>query len=914
MRSTPHTQPFFAHPLATLAAAFILGVFGVGVLPLTPLAFVGAGTTASLLSLANVVRSRSGAAAVLLWIAYIFAGATLASIEKQHVGSDSLKLLLDKGIVTSGEPVELTGMLQRQPEAAPASVYLTLRVEALRAKGIEKRVEGTVTLLLPVSGKAAAADYENLELRYGARVRVLTSLKRADNFRNPGGSSFTEYLDRNGFDAAGFVKSPLLVSRLDDEPVFLPLVWLYAWRQQLQQQINTHFAAETAGVLNASLLGNRHFLSHAAAEKFREGGTFHVLVISGLHISFIGGLVLLVARRLTRRRVVQFVLSATVLWSYALAVGAEASVVRAALMFTFVAFAPVVSRRSASLNALGAAALVLLAWRPSDLFDPSFQLTFLSVLAIVAFAWPMVQRMSEIGSWRPTRDTPYPPTCSRWLRTLSEGLFWQERKWRRELTRLNYSYRLFKTPLATRLERYHLQRLLRYGFAAVVISVCVQVTLLPLLIVYFHRLSISALVLNIGVSLIMAILIFTGIAALLIAQISASLAAPLVSLTNALDWLMVHGVDPFARLGIASLRLPEYSGGRIAVYVLFFVPLAILAVALARWNPLERPKVGGVSLRVTMLVRIAAVVQVSVLAIIIAHPLSAAAAEGKLRIDFLDVGQGDAALVTMPDGTTLLVDAGGRPGFFKKESRLDEERGEAFERDSRSVGEAVVSEYLWWRGLDHVDYILATHADADHIDGLNDVARNFKVRAALVARAPASDPEYAEFAATLSGQRIPTRLIGAGDKLQFGTASASILWPLPSENTQAPSSNNDSIVLRLELGRRSLLLTADIEREAEAALLTSLQRTDREAELRADVVKVAHHGSRTSSTEGFVNATRPKFAVISVGQHSMFGHPHARVVECWRAAGAKILTTGRSGTITVTTNGEDLQVSTFVEK
>ena len=219
-------------------------------------------------------------------------------------------------------------------------------------------------------------------------------------------------MDRKGFAATAFVKSPRLIERLNDERVLLPLAWLYDWRQRLQQAFNTHFAPDTAGVLNAAVLGNHHFLSKPASERFREGGTFHVLVISGLHISFIGGLFLHIARKFSRRRLTQFLMSATVLWSYAIAVGAEASVVRAALMFTLVAFAPVVSRRAASVNALGAAALVLLIWRPRDLFDPSFQLTFLSVAAIVIFAWPLLQRMSEIGSWRPTRASPYPPRCA----------------------------------------------------------------------------------------------------------------------------------------------------------------------------------------------------------------------------------------------------------------------------------------------------------------------------------------------------------------------------------------------------------------------------------------------------------------------------------------------------------------------
>src|SRR6185436_19293190 len=131
-------------------------------------------------------------------------------------------------------------------------------------------------------------------------------------------------------------------------------------------------------------------------------------VISGLHITFLGGLVFLIARRFTRNAVLQFLLSAAVLWAYTVAVGAEPSVVRAALMFTIVLFAPLVSRRASSLNALGGVGIALLVWSPGELLDPSFQLTFVSVLAIITLAWPLLQTFSKVGAWRPTRETPYP--------------------------------------------------------------------------------------------------------------------------------------------------------------------------------------------------------------------------------------------------------------------------------------------------------------------------------------------------------------------------------------------------------------------------------------------------------------------------------------------------------------------------
>lgn len=906
MQVAPHPQPFFAHPLAQVATSFAMGIVAARLLmpPLTALLVLCALT--SILALACLIKQCAGLATVFVTIAFLFAGASLTSIQSNSVSADRIKRLLDTGELTSEEPVELTGVLERQPESAPASFHLTLQAERLSSKRIERTVSGTVALLAVMQGPGTQEEYDSLELRYGARIRVMAILKRADSYRNPGVSSLTEYLERKGYDATAFVKSPLLIERLDDERVFLPLAWLYDWRQKLENQINSLFSPQTAGVLSAALLGNRYYLSRAAAEHFRDGGTFHVLVISGLHISFIGGLVLTIARRISKKRGLQFILSAAVLWGYALAVGAEASVVRAALMFTLIAFAPVVARRGAALNAFGVAALILLTMRPNDLFDPSFQLTFLSVLAIVACAWPLLQKLSAIGSWRLTRETPYPPSCAPLLRSLCECLYWSEREWGKETARSNYNYGLFKAPLAGRIERYRIQRVMRYAFAAIIVSLSVQITLLPLLIIYFHRLSLASIVLNIGVSLIMAMLAGVTIVVLVIAPVSSELAAAFSSIASCLNWVMVHSVDPFARFGIASIRLPEYAGWAGVIYVLYYIPLVLLWFLLARWNPLGLPASRSEKRNASRVRRLVILAQCIAFVVVVLHPLSSRRTDGQLHVDFLDVGQGDAALVTMPDGTTLLVDGGGKLSFQDPGGTDAEE--ESFEQDTRSVGEAVVSEYLWWRGLDHVDYVVATHADADHIDGLNAVASNFQVLSALVAREPRDDPEYAKFQATLLSRRTPIYVIRAGDVLRFAGASISVLWPV-SGDRGAPSRNNDSIVLRLQFGERTILLTGDIESGAEAAILKGF---DDKQNLRADVVKVAHHGSKTSSTEAFVNATHPGYAIISVGQASMFGHPHKEVVERWQSEGAEILITGKSGMIAVTTDGRKLEVTTFV--
>jgi competence protein ComEC len=860
-----------------------------------------------LLGIGLMVGRKVSPSLLLLLTGFLLTGLALGKIGNRPVSQDQLMRMLEEGLIASDEPVELTGVVQNEPELAPDGFYLKLRVELIRVGQTEQNVSGDVLLLAQVANHQLQEEYQALELRHGARIRLLTTLEREEQFRNPGVSPFTEYLERQNLAATAVIKSPLLIERLEDEPVFVPLAWLYEWRGRLGQEFAGRFSRETAGVLQAALLGNPHNISDSAAERFRAGGTFHVLVISGLQISFIAALVFWIFRRLLRNKIVQVVLAAIFLWAYTIAVGAEASVTRSAIMFTLVILAPLFHRPVNSLNTIGGAALGLMALSPNDLFNPSFQLTFLSVLSIVVAAVPLLDRLKQIGSWRPTRLTPFPPDCGPRVLFISELLFWSEQKWRAEMAVSNVKYRLFKTPLVGRLERWHLQRPLRIAFATVVVSACVQIGMLPLLVIYFHRISIAALLLNIFVGALMAALSLVALAAILFAPVSLWLSAILVALAEKIDYLMIHVVDPFTRWGIDSIRIPHYSGWQGIAYAVYFLPLGFLVVGLAHWKPLRpvaivKSEVGVLSRRN---LRIAGLASVAAIVLILAHPFSAARPDGNFHLEFLDVGQGDAALLTMPDGSTLLVDGGGRPTFNRPNE--DADSTEAFQRDTRSIGESVVAEFLWARGLDRVDYILATHADADHIDGLNAVARNFRVRAAIVARTPQDDPEYRHFARTMNDVSVPVVQIGAGDELRFGNLEVQVLWPLPTNDSRAPSRNNDSIMLLLKYGEQRFLLTGDIEKEGESAVL----RTG--LDLHCDALKVAHHGSRTSSTQAFIDATRPGLAIISVGRHSRFGHPNAEVVERWRESGSKVMTTGQRGTISLTSDGRELTLSTFVK-
>ena len=300
-------KPRFAScPLIVLASALALGIFAGHSLArqLSPLLLISiaVGAVLTIVSVWFLANWKLTRAILSVVAAFFCTGFVFSIIDARPIAPNRIARLLDEEIIAPGDPVELMGIVSGEPEPAPQSFYLTFKAERVRFKGVDRDASGTVFLLAPVREQHVAKEYEALQLRHGARVRIMTTLDREDNFRNPGVSPFTEYLERKGYDATGVIKSPLLIERLDDERVFLPLVWLYEWRRRLEKEFASKFSTETAGVLDAALLGNRYNVSHASADRFRAGGTFHVLVIAGLHISFVAGIVFLLARWLTRRR------------------------------------------------------------------------------------------------------------------------------------------------------------------------------------------------------------------------------------------------------------------------------------------------------------------------------------------------------------------------------------------------------------------------------------------------------------------------------------------------------------------------------------------------------------------------------------------------------------------------------------
>ncbi len=887
-RKSPH---FNRNPMLWLGMAFALGILIASfVTSVTVVTVTLAVTTVT----AFVFRSKAVSTWLIL-IAFGFAGMASAIAEKQSVSPDRLKILYDNATLISGEPVEVEGVLLGRPEASVDGALLNLAVDQIKQHNSQSKATGNVRLYVQTDDLRS----EISDLKYGSRLRIATKLERDDAYLNPGVMPKRDMLDRLGIDATGAVKSPKLIEHLADERVFLPLAWVYDQRARMIESFRRNLSGPAGGVMIASLLGNKQFLDKETADLFRDGGTFHILVISGLHITFIGGLLLLFLRKLTRNRWLQFGITTTILWAYTLAVGADIPVVRAALMFTVMLFSYSIYRRSGLLNSLSFCGLILLVWRPSELFDPSFQLTFVSVAAIVAVAYPMVELFRDIGSWMPSRQHPFPPDVPRWLRRSCETIYWNPERWNLEEKRQIWTANISKAPYFQAKITDSVRFVARYLFEGIVVSLIVQICMLPLSVVYFHRVSLISVVLNLWVGLFIALESFAVVIGIFAAYLSEFLARGIFAVAEVFNWLMLLLPRAFADFSGLSFRLPAYSEKGSVIYVLFFVPVVVLAFALSKWNPFDVGQ--GVAITSRKALIPTAVALACLITVIVFHPFSSPRPDGRLRVDFLDVGQGDAALVTFPDGRTMLVDSGGKIKY-----RSSDDEDEPFVPDTRGIGEAVVSEYLWHRGYSRIDFIVGTHADADHIQGLTDVAKNFKIGTAIFGRMPLDDPDFAELAAVLKSRGIAAETVERGDTYNIAGTSVEVLYPVAVDDPKGASNNDNSVVLRLVYGERSILLTGDIEQRAEREL------TDGTTELRADIIKVPHHGSRTSSTQAFVEGVMAEHAVIPVGRTSRFGHPHPEIVERWLNAGASIMTTGSKGTVTISTDGRDIMTQTFL--
>lgn len=703
-------------------------------------------------------------------------------------------------------------------------------------------------------------------LDYGQRVELDGRVRPVRNFRNPGEFDYESFSARSGVywtaSATGAGSVAVQAGRCGSR--FFAAV--FALRGKALTALERLYAhnAYALGMMEATLIGESSRMERIWTDHFRRTGTYHMLVIDGLHITVLAAFLLFLLRLCFVPEVAALAVTASGAWLYALISGWNAPAIRAAGGFLLYAIARYFYRRGRILNLLAAVAIVYLAFDPSQLFEAGFQLSFLAVAAIALLAVPVLEATSTLygralaGITDPSRAPRLAPRAAQFrleLRLLAETLSYY--------IRLPRSWCERAIALAA--------RALFYAFGLAVISAAIQIGLAIPMAIYFHRISLTGISANILVVPLLALVVPLGFLAVLTTwSIPAAIAGGLLRAGERIAEWHTH-LEPEWRVLAPPLWLA----------VAFTAGLLLLALALDR--AMER------SLRAALAPWMAVL---TLFALIFWHPFPPRMHRGELEVSAIDVGQGDSLLVAFPDSKLMLIDAGGVLSFGRHTpARLD-------------IGEDVVSPYLWSRSIRKLDVVALTHAHDDHAGGLPAVIENFHP-GELWTGAIAPSAAWSAVRAQARTDHVRIVRFSSGRRFVFGGALIEVISPPPDYVPSAAPTNNDSLALRITYGRRSFLLTGDMEKPMERRALIDGEP------LRADILKVGHHGSNTSSIDPFLSAVAPVFAVISDGYANSFGHPNPKVLERLSEHRAQILRTDRDGLVTVRTDGRRIWVETF---
>jgi competence protein ComEC len=609
---------------------------------------------------------------------------------------------------------------------------------------------------------------------------------------------------------------------------------------------------DDAVMLSAMVAGDRTYLTHALRVGFERTGSFHMLVVSGLHLAIVAACLFWIFKRLGLPRVPATLLTIAVSFAYALFTGFATPVQRSLWMVTLYLLGRLIYRERSPLNTIGFAALCLIVVSPRSLFDSSLQMTLLAVVAIAGVAAPLLQGTIH----------PY-AAATRDLRLIAIDI---------KLAPPHAQFRVLMRMVAERLQRAASGAVawrffpwaVRFGLRVlelVVISCVVELAMTLPMAIYFHRITIFALPVNLLIVPVLVVLMPAALLTLLLLVVwpaAAVVPAMAVALVMHLGVRLVH---LFGSTALGDFRIP----GPLLWQSAAFCALLGTAIVLARKSlkSTDRWLRHGACIALAL----------AALAAVLPRPIDRP--HGAMLMEAIDVGQGDSLLLITPDGKTLLIDGGGFGGGPRQAPQ------------DFDIGEEVVSPALWARGIRHLDAVALTHAHSDHMGGLPAILRNFHPDELWVG----NNPRIANYMALLdeaAALHVRVRSFRAGDAFTFGTTQVNVLAPFREYQPEAEPTNNDSLVLHVAYGATSVMLEGDAEAPVEQAMLS-------EPGLESTLLKVGHHGSITSTRPEFLARVAPQWAVISCGLHNRYGHPREEVLEALEQAHVRTYQTETNG-------------------
>ncbi len=884
-------------PLFHAACLFAIGISVVHWIWLRPSLMLAAlAFVVSLCGLAALCAPR------LVWaplaILWCMLGAWCALMEPHPAPAPALASLSDgllrtlEGTVVDAGTVREEKQSTSEDDAAdrvPAT-EITQRID-LRVSSLETVTDAEDSLEQMPGGvrltvrwpEGAATENSVASFQCGERIRAVVRLLPPETYHDPGAWSREDFLIDQGITSTAGVA----VDRVDRLEQSRGVVALLACRLGRMQHSTTsrllalpaamhklptplRLTQEDAIMMAAMVAGDRTYLTHSLRVGFERTGSFHMLVVSGFHLAIVAGCIFWLARRMRVPRVPATFFTIFISFLYAAFTGFATPVQRSLWMVTLYLLGRLIYRERSPLNIIGFASLCLLAASPRSLFDSSLQMTLLAVVAIAGVAAPLLQ-----GTVHPYLNA-----------TRNLGLTALDAKLEPRLAQFRGLLRMIAAqlqnignkPFAWQVFPWMVRFLLRL-IELLTVSLVVELAMTLPMAIYFHRITLFALPVNLFILPLLAVLMPAALLTLVLLFVWPSLAVLPAMMVAVVLHFGVGLVHLFGSLTYGDLRICDpllWQSGAFCGLLAIAVVLAHLSVASERhWQR----RLAWIAL---ILAAGAAVAPRP-----IEHPRNAQ------LIEAIDVGQGDSLLVITADGKTLLVDGGGFGGGPRQAAQ------------EFDIGEEVVSPALWSRGIRHLDVVALSHAHSDHMGGLPAVLRNFHPDELWVGNNPPVEA-YTALLDEAAGLHVRVRTLVAGDGFPFGSSRVEVLAPFAGYKPGSEPNNNDSLVLHVGYGATSVLLEGDAEAPVEEAMLG-------ERGLESTLLKVGHHGSLTSTRPAFLARVAPQWAVISCGLRNHYGHPRQEILEELQAAKVRTLRTDTGGAECFLLDGktaaQDLQCS-----
>lgn len=604
---------------------------------------------------------------------------------------------------------------------------------------------------------------------------------------------------------------------------------------KVKQNIEEVFPERESQLFLGIMLGYTKQLDEDIVESFRDSSISHILAVSGMNISYITIGLTFVFSHMLGRRKSKIFI-VIILLMYMCITGFSPSVVRATIMGIMVLGANIFYRKSDIWTSIAFSLLIILIYNPFLIKSISVLLSYGGTIGIIVFN-----------------------------KTISNILDKIKIKDRRHKYRYFHNKNLIK--IANILKN------------IVSITISAQINILPLMILYFNTAGLSFVLTNILVSIIIGPIVILGFLAIIISFVSTTLLQIIeLVLTPFLKALVLisdlGNMLPLNKIYIGTPSVLELIIYYICIFILNSLYIICSNNNLTPFNIRVRNIVSLIKYNIRK--KRKKIISIFLIVLIIFSVIFKIPKD--LKIYFVDVGQGDCTLIITPKQKSILIDGGG-----SLTSDYD-------------VGESTLIPYLLDRKITKINYMIISHFDQDHVGGLLTVLNELKVEMVFLAKQAEDSSQFQEFQEIIKEKKINIQVLQAGDLVNI---EKGIYFKIlhPSENIINENAiNNNALVCKFMYNNFSMLFTGDIEEIAEKEIVKNYKDTDI---LNADILKIAHHGSKSSSTEEFLELVSPKIALIGVGQNNLYGHPADQTIERLEKIGTKIYRTDEDGEISI---------------